>query len=125
MIQEEGPGWRLARDPSREKFPVLIGGECWAIELTQDEWSSLATLLRDLIDEYERVENQLMPQECICLEIERDVWWGCLDGDRHSWSLKLVLNGESTASRGSEVFWPMPAAMNFAAAMRKMWDSCE
>jgi hypothetical protein len=34
MIQQEGPGWRLARDLSRNGFPFLIGGEFWAVELT-------------------------------------------------------------------------------------------
>ena len=37
MIQQEGPGWRLAHDLSRNGFPFLIGGEFWAVELTEME----------------------------------------------------------------------------------------
>ncbi|MFL0731274.1 MAG: DUF1818 family protein, partial [Prochlorococcus sp.] len=45
MIQKEGAGWRLARDPARTAFPVLIGGESWAVELTQAEWKLLMALI--------------------------------------------------------------------------------
>ena len=123
MIQKEGPGWRLARDKSRGLFPVLLGGDSWAIELTEYEWTSLCTLLRDLIDQLKQLEDQLMAEENLCLEIERDPWWGCLDGDRNNWSLKLVLQGDSSQMRGVEVFWPNQAAQAIATAVRTMWDS--
>ena len=45
MIQQEGPGWRLARDPDRGLHPVLIGGAGWAFELTEPEWAALADLV--------------------------------------------------------------------------------
>ena len=63
MIQSEGPGWRLARDLSRKDFPVLIGGEGWAIELTEQEWTSLVPLINDLTDQHQQLENQLMAEE--------------------------------------------------------------
>ena len=40
-MQQEGPGWRLARDPDRGLHPVLIGGAGWAFELTEAEWAAL------------------------------------------------------------------------------------
>ncbi len=123
MIEQEGPGWRIARDPSRGRFPVLIGGATWAIELTEYEWGSLVLLLDELIAQYHQLENQLMIEESITLEIERLPWWACIDGDRHSWSLKLILQGDGDQIRGAEGFWPVPAAQAIATAMRTMWDS--
>ena len=48
MIQQEGPGWRLAHDASRHGFPFLIGGEFWAVELTAIEVEGLHALLVEL-----------------------------------------------------------------------------
>ena len=124
MIQEEGPGWRLASDSSRTDFPVLMGGDGWAIELTQQEWDSLIPIIAELIKQHKQLENQLMPEEAICLEIERQPWWGCLDGDRNSWSLRLVFEEKSKHMRGFEAYWPIPAAQSITNAMRYMWDSC-
>ncbi len=60
MIQHEGPGWRLERNISRKNFPVLIGGENWAFELTETEWSNLRSVICSLIDQYEGIKNTLM-----------------------------------------------------------------
>ena len=102
MIEEEGPGWRLARDPSRGRFPVMIAGESWAIELTEDEWNSLIPLIKDLIDQHQQLENQLMPEEGLELELERQGWWCCLEGDRNSWTLKLILQSNSNDFPGTD-----------------------
>ena len=63
-----------------------------------------------------------MEDEAIELEMERDLWWGCLDGDRNRWSLGVVLEG-TPGCRGFEAHWPAPAAQAFVAAMRTAWDS--
>ena len=123
MIQHEGPGWRLAKDPSREKFPVIIGGDGWALELTEQEWVSLIALINELIAQHKGMKNQLMQEELICLELERQPWWGCLDGDRDSWSLRLVFESQASPCRGFEAYWPQPAAQAIAFAMRTMWNS--
>ena len=92
MVQQEGPGWRLARDPSRGAYPVLIGGEGWAIELTESEWRDLGDLVSDLDLQHRELVDQLMEEEAIELELERGVWWGCLSGDRHTWTLTVLLS---------------------------------
>ncbi len=122
MIQEKGPGWRLSRDPDRGKFCVLIAGENWAFELTEDEGSVLASLVNALFEQHVELQDQLMAEESISLEMEKDCWWGCLDGDRDTWSLQLVLSGGIEGSRGLEVAWSAPVAQQVATAMRKMWD---
>ena len=123
MIQQEGSGWRLARDSSRKKFPYLIGGPNWAIELTEDEWYSLFSIINELISHHAQLINKLVPEEIICIEKEKTPWWACLEGDSTSWSLKVVLNGEVNGLRGAEGFWPIPTAQAFAFAMRTIWDS--
>ena len=124
MIEHEGPGWRVARDSSRSRFPVMFGGDGWALELTEEEWISLIPLIDELINQHKKLENQLMPEESICLEIERKPWWGFLEGDRNTWSLKLVFEEEETSARGFEAYWPIPAAQSITSAMRAIWDGC-
>lgn len=122
MIQQEGPGWRLACDTSRPHFPVLIGGDGWAFEITEEEWQGLVALLSVLIEQHQSMQSLLMDQEAIELEMERGLWWGCLDGDRECWSLQVVLQG-AAGHRGIEAHWPAPAAQAFVMAMRTAWDS--
>ncbi len=124
MIQDEGPGWRLAWDPLRGKFPVLVGGDNWAFELSKSEWRNLVLVVFDLIDQHEKLVDRLMPGELISLEIEREGWWACIDGDRSSWDLKVLLEGDRDLVRGIEGSWPIPAAQSMVEAMRSMWDSC-
>ena len=124
MIQNEGPGWRLARDTSRTNFTVIIGGAGWTVELTEQEWISLMPIVDGLVNQHDQLVGQLMPEESICLEMEREPWWACLEGDRESWSLQLILEGDSHHLRGFEAYWPIPAAQAIANAMRLMWDCC-
>ena len=124
MVEKEGPGWRIARDPSRIFFPVLIGGDHWAIELTEEEGKSLVDLVLELVEQYRELGDQLMVEEKVSLEIERDVWWACLDGNKADWSLQVIMQCKANKARGFEVFWPVPAAQSVASAMRLIWDRC-
>ena len=120
MIQQEGPGWRVARDPERENFCILVGGDGWAFELTEDEGHGLAGLVTALEQQHSALADQLMAEEDIELELERGVWWGCLAGDRQQWSLSVVLT--PSRGRGAEGHWPHPASAAVVAAMRTLWD---
>ncbi len=123
MIQFEGSGWRVARDPSRQNYPVLLGSDRCSVELSESEWNALVPLLIDLIGEYRELENHLVTEESLCVELERDQWWACLEGDQHDWTLQLIFQGAGLTTRGFEAFWPRPAAKGIIMAMRKMWDS--
>ncbi len=123
MIQNEGPGWRFQRDTSRKKFTILLGGDGWAVELTEDEWNSLCPLLLQLIDQYDQSKILLMKEEKINIEIEKNQWWACIEGDRYSWSLSLILSGEDMSERGVELYWPVPAAHAVTSVMRLLWNS--
>jgi len=123
MINQEGPGWRLAKDSSKKIFPYLIGGENWAVELSEKEWNVLVTIIFDLIDQHDKLRDQLMPEEMISLEIERPPCWAMLDGKKDLWNLKVILNGNGFTTRSVEFFWPTPCSQLFASAIRIMWDS--
>ena len=123
MIQQEGPGWRLAHDPSRLRYPVLIGGEAWAFELTEWEWQGLVALVSELTNQHQALVDQLLEEEAITLEMERAPWWGCLEGHRDRWALHVLLEADATGGRGVEGHWPAPAAQAVTAAMRTIWDS--
>ncbi len=124
MIKKEGLGWRIIIDSSRNKFPILIGGDSWAIELTNSEWKSLIEVVNDLFNQYLEIKQQLMGDEDITLELARDTWFAILKGDQYGWGLKLILNASGSFNRGAEVSWPRTVTESVVNAMRIMWDSC-
>jgi hypothetical protein len=90
LIQREGEGWRLAWDAGRQPFPVLIGGDGWAAELTAAEAEALRDAVADLAAQHGALVEQLMAEEAIELELERGAWWLAIEGDRGSWSLQQL-----------------------------------
>ena len=123
MIKKEGPGWRIIRDSTRDNFPILIGGESWAIELSESEWKSLVKVVIDLSDQYKNIKDQLMGDEDITLELVSNPWLAILKGDQYGWKLKLILESGDSRSRGAEVSWPRNVTLHISNAMRSMWDS--
>ena len=123
MIKQEGPGWRIIRDSSRDNFSTLIGGESWAIELNQYEWENLVKVVIDLSDQYKNIKDQLMGDEDITIELESNPWLAILKGDQEGWNLKLILDSNDSLNRGAEVSWPRNVTVQLAKAMRIMWDS--
>ena len=123
MIQHEGKGWRLELNNTKKDFPVLIGGENWAVEISKIEWNGLRVVVSKLIDQYEYLRSSLMKEEKILIEIDIAPWWACIDGTKKDWRLKLILDGKGCDGRGLEIFWPNPAAQAIVSVMRIMWDS--
>ena len=123
MIKKEGHGWRIIRDSSRDNFSTLIGGDSWAIELTQYEWETLVKVFINLSDQYKEIKDQLMGEEDITLELESNPWLAILKGDQHGWKLKLILDSNDSLNRSAEVSWPREVTVHIANAMRTMWDS--
>ena len=120
MIKKEGPGWRIIRDLSRDNFSTLIGGDSWAIELTQYEWETLVKVFINLSDQYKEIKDQLMGEEDITLELESNPWLAILKGDQHGWKLKLILDSDDSLNRGAEVSWPRNVTFDLSHAMRIM-----
>lgn len=101
-LLKEGSGWRLGWDQERTPFKALVGGESWAIELTQDEFEALGQLAQQLANTMAAMASELMPDERITLEQETQLLWIEADGFHHSYSLRfIVLTG-----RGGEGAWP-------------------
>jgi len=124
VIQLEGQGWRLAwRDGHQPlgapPFPVLIGGQGWAVELTAAEAKALAAAVVDLTGEHQALVDQLMAEEAISLELERGPWWLALEGDRRQWSLKGVLSPEA-GQRALEVSWSVEASQGLCQALQRL-----
>ena len=120
MIKHEGIGWRLEKDISRKKYIVLVGGDHFAFELSDQEWEGLRKVISKLIVELDSLKDELMAEEKICLELEIYPWWACIDGNRDDWSLNLILSGENFEGRGLECFWPIPAGKELVEQMRLM-----
>jgi hypothetical protein len=116
----EGVGWRLAVDPERAPWPVLIGGEGWAAELSWQEAGLLRRCVLQLVAQLEGMADQLMAEEAITLEVETPCppgsLWVELEGDRTAWSLRFVL-AAGGGSRGLEGSWGERASGPLAAAL--------
>ena len=120
MIQREGEGWRLAWDADRQPFSVLIGGEGWGAELTAAEAEALRDAVADLALQHGSLVEQLMAEEAIELELERGCWWLAIEGDRSSWSLRVVLS-PTPGQRALEGSWGAGAARPFTQALQQLF----
>lgn len=120
MIEREGEGWRIVWDGDRQPFAVLIGGAGWATELSRAEAESLRDALADLLAQHAALVDQLMAEESISLELERDPWWLTIDGDRREWSLQVMLSPQP-GQRAFEGSWPHPASRGFSQALQQLY----
>lgn len=101
-LLREGIGWRLGWDDDREPFKALVGGEYWALELTQAEFEDLRRLAHQLSDTMKAMADKLMPDEQITCEQETPQLWMEADGFHHRYSLRFIL----LKGRGGEGTWP-------------------
>ncbi|MEO1001799.1 MAG: DUF1818 family protein [Cyanobacteria bacterium J06638_7] len=118
MQVQEGPGWRLCVDPARAPYPVLIGGDGWAVELRAEEASALWDGCCRLADELAAMADRLMPEEQLTLELESGPLWLELEGQPRKWRLRFMLS-PGTAARGVEAGWSEAAAAAMVAALRQ------
>lgn len=108
---KEGPGWRVGWNEAREPFKALVGGEYWAMELTQDEFEDLRRLGQQLAQTMASMGTELMPDERITCEQETAHLWIEAEGFYHSYSLRFIL----LHGRGGEGTWPnavVPAVLD-------------
>ncbi len=125
MFEREGEGWRLAWDPQRDPFPLLIGGDGWASELTAAEGQALFRAVSLLHSQHRQLVDTLMEEEAINLDFTGTIpapindevgdLWVALEGDRHTWALRFVLQ-PTKGLRGLEGSWGPGAAAELARA---------
>jgi len=59
-------------------------------------------------------------EEAIELELERDPWWLAIEGDRHHWSLRVMLT-PAPGQRALEGSWSEEAARPFSQALQQLF----
>ena len=120
MQVQEGEGWRLAVDPSRRPFFVLIGGSGWAAEFSAQEAEALRRGVSRLAAQHRQLADTLLAEEAIELDLEIELAGGCLwlglEGDRQGWCLRFVLT-PAAGQRGLEGGWSAGASAAIAAAL--------
>jgi len=119
MRVQEGQGWRLVLDPDRQPFCVLIGGSGWAVELTRDEAVALAEGVSGLQAQHRQIADQLMADEDLDLDWERDQLWIGLSLKRGQWTLRFVLEGVA-GRRSVEAGWEAGASEAVALALEEV-----
>lgn len=128
MLERESEGWRLAWDGQRDPFPLLIGGEDWASELTAAEGHALLKAMEALREQHSELTSSLMEEETICLEFEGSTGeqggdlWVALEGNRQHWTLRFVLQ-PGPGKRGLEAGWSREAAAVFLQAYSDLLHS--
>ena len=116
--------WRLLNDFKKGKFCFLIGVDNWSIELQKSEFYSLYLLLLRINKQLLSIKNELMEEESITLELEKQPWYIELEGKKNEWSLRFVFESQDQ-TRSFEMYWPIPIAQNLFYEIKKMWESMD
>jgi hypothetical protein len=114
-ILKAGNGWRLGWNPNAAIYKGLIGGDDWAIELTEAEWQDLRRLLSQLMATMASIAQELMEGERIACEAESELLWLEVEGFPDNYSLRFILY----QGRGCEGNWSATALPELLAA----WDN--
>ena len=91
-LVKTGAGWRLGWNPQAEDYPGLVGGEDWAIELTEAELDDFCRLLQQLANTMTQMASELMDEEKINCEAESDLLWMEVEGYPQAYGLHFILN---------------------------------
>ena len=88
----QGTGWRLGWNAATATtYKALVGGDNWALELTEPEFKDFCRLLSQLVQSVKTIKDELMEEEKITCEIESDLIWLEVDGYPDAYSLRLLL----------------------------------
>jgi hypothetical protein len=116
-IVKSGEGWRIGWNPNGSKYKGLVGGDLWAIELTEAELNDFCQLLEQLSQTMSQMAAELMDAEKIACEAETDLIWMQVEGYPQAYGLHFILN----TGRGGEGSWPelvVPGLMRAARVLR-------
>jgi hypothetical protein len=111
-----GQGWRLGWKPDVAEYQGLVGGDDWAIELTEAELNDFCRLLAQLAQTMNQMASELMDQEKITCEAESDLLWMEVEGYPSAYTLRFILN----AGRRCEGGWPTPAVPGLVQAAQSL-----
>jgi hypothetical protein len=113
---KSGAGWRIGWDPNAVEFKGLVGGDNWAIELSEAELNEFCRLLGQLAEAMTQTASELMDEEKISCELESDLLWMEVEGYPHSYNLRSILN----TGRRAEVSWPASAVSGLIQAAQML-----
>lgn len=114
---KQGEGWRLGWDPDAQQFCGLIGGDAWAIELTQAELDDFCRLIAQLAGNMAQMAAELMDEERLCCEVESELLWLEAEGFPHAYSLRIIV----LTGRGAEGFWPESCVASLVQAAQSLY----
>lgn len=104
-VLKSGQGWRLGWNPQAEVFKGLLGGDDWAIEVTEAELDDFCRLLGQLADTMGQIASELMDEEKIACEVESDWLWMQAEGYADAYRVQFILN----SGRRCEGAWTVEA----------------
>jgi hypothetical protein len=113
-LVKSGSGWRIGWNPNAPEYKGLVGGDAWAIELTEAELNDFCRLLTQLTQTMSQMAAELMDQEKIACEAESDLVWMEVEGYPHAYSLRFILN----TGRGCEGSWSDAAVSGLIQAVQ-------
>ncbi len=116
LLLRKGQGWRVGWNNAVELYPALVGSDEWAIELTKLEFQEFYYLLCQLTDTMNQMKTELMDEERISIEAERDLLWLEVEGYPHNYSLRLILND----GRRCEGNWREGIAPELVAVIQRL-----
>jgi len=115
-LLKNGPGWRLGWDSQAKDYRGLVGGDDWAIELTEAELDDFCRLLVQLAQTMSQMARELMDEEKITCEAESDLLWMEVEGYPDSYTLRLILN----TGRRCEGSWLASAVPSLVQAAQSL-----
>ncbi|MGF1459327.1 MAG: DUF1818 family protein [Leptolyngbyaceae cyanobacterium] len=110
---KEGNGWRLGYDPDATVFKGLVGGDRWAVEMTDSEFNDFCRLARQLAKTIGEVAAELMPEERLSVEQETAELWMEAEGMPRQFSLRFIL----LAGRQAEGGWSATVTQEILQAL--------
>jgi Domain of unknown function (DUF1818) len=113
---KQGAGWQLGWDADAPHYKGLVGGEEWAIELTEAELEDFCRLIQQLANTIAQLSTELMEEEKISCEVESDLLWLEAEGYAHAYALRLILQ---TGRRG-QGYWSAIAVPDLIQATQTL-----
>lgn len=116
-LLKNGSGWRLGWNPNATDYRGLVGGNDWAIELTEAELDDFCRLLSQLAETMNQMASELMDEEKIACEAESDLLWMEVEGYPSSYTLRFILN-TGRRYEGSWVAQAVPGLVQAAQSLK-------
>lgn len=115
-VVKSGLGWRIGWNPQAEQYKGLVGGDNWAIELTEAELNDFCRLLAHLSQTMSQMSAELMDEEKIACEAESNLLWMEVEGYPHAYNVHFILN----SGRRAEGTWPAAAVPGLVQAVQTL-----